>query len=121
MPDNYYGVGYDAGLNTPRGDSTTKYTRRWFQFYSKFLYRIKHNHFIGPNIDINYTKGSKESQGVASDEYYQEFNERPFNTGLGAVYQYDSRDVPVNAWKGWFLEVIAAFYGGFLGGDNIYQ
>ncbi len=121
MPDNYFGVGYDEGLHTPIGDSTTKYTRTWFQFYPKFLYQVKPNHFIGPNIDINYTKGSKASPGVASDEYYQEFNDRPFNTGLGFVYQYDSRDVPVNSWKGWYLELIATIYGGYLGGDNNYQ
>ena len=121
MPDNYFGVGYDKGLHTPIGDSTTKYTRTWFQFYPKFLYQIKPHHFIGPNVDINYTKGSKASPVVASDEYYQEFNDRPFNAGLGVVYQYDSRDVPVNAWQGWFLEIISSFYGGYLGGNNNYQ
>lgn len=121
MPDNYYGVGYDNGLYTLKSDSTTKYTRTWFQFYPKFLYQFKKHHFIGPSLDINYTRGSDASVGVESDEYYQEFNDRPFNAGLGVVYQYDSRDVPVNAWKGWYLEVTAGFYGGYLGGDNTYQ
>jgi len=121
MPDNYYGLGYDKGLNTSKSDSTTAYTRTWFQFYPKFLYQVRPHHFIGPNMDINYTKGSEESAGVLADEYYQEFKNRPFNVGLGAVYQYDSRDIPVNAWKGWFLEVIFSVYGRFLGGDNNYQ
>jgi hypothetical protein len=121
MPDNYYGTGYDKGLNTPRSDSTTAYTRTWFQFYTKFLYQFRKHHFIGPTIDINYTKGSEESAGVLADDGYQEFNNRPFNVGLGAVYQYDSRDIPVNAYKGWFLEVIFLVYGSFLGGDNNYQ
>lgn len=121
MPDNYYGVGYDEGRYTPESDSTTAYNRTWFQFYPKFLHQFKKHHFIGPNLDINYTKGGDESPGVAADPYYQEFNDRPLNTGLGVVYQYDSRDIPVNPWKGWFLEVMATFYGGYLGGDNNYQ
>ena len=69
MPDNYYGVGYDDGLNTPRSDTTTKYTRTWFQFYPKFLYQFKTHHFIGPSIDINYRKGSEASVGVSEDPY----------------------------------------------------
>ena len=121
MPDNYYGVGYDDGLNTLRSDTTTEYTRTWFQFYPKFLYQFRTHHFIGPSIDINYTKGSEASEGVSEDPFYIEFNEKPFNAGLGLVYQYDSRDVPVNAWSGWYLEVTAGFYGGYLGGDNNYQ
>lgn len=121
MPDNYYGVGYDSGLNTPKGDATTKYTRTWFQFYPKFLFKIKEYQFIGPNLDINYTKGSEASTGVSEDPYYNQYNDRPFNSGLGVVYQFDSRDVPVNAWSGWFLEAIATIYGGYLGGDNSYQ
>jgi hypothetical protein len=121
MPDNFFGIGYDNGLNTPLSDTTTAYVRTWFQFYPKFLYQVRPNHFIGPNMDINYTKGSEESAGVLANDYYQEFNGQPFNVGLGAVYQYDSRDIPVNAWKGWFLEVIFSVYGKFLGGDNNYQ
>jgi outer membrane protein assembly factor BamA len=121
MPDNYYGVGYEEGLYTFRSDTTTKYTRTWFQFYPKFLYQFRKYHFIGPSIDINYTKGSEASEGVSEDPYYKEFNDKPFNAGLGLVYQYDSRDVPVNAWSGWYLEVTAGFYGGYLGGDNNYQ
>lgn len=121
MPDNYYGVGYDDGLTTIVSDSTTAYTRTWFQFYPKFLYQFKKHHFIGPNLDLNYTHGSKESSGVEEDEYYDQFNDKPFNAGLGAIYQFDSRDIPVNAWQGWYLELMLAVYGDYLGGQNSYQ
>jgi outer membrane protein assembly factor BamA len=40
---------------------------------------------------------------------------------LGLVFQYDSRDVPVNAWKGLFLEASATFFNPYLGGQNNYQ
>jgi hypothetical protein len=121
MPDNYWGVGYVEGYTTEKGDSTTAYTRTWWQIYPKILWQFRKNFFIGPQIDFNYTKGSEASLEVSEDQYYKEFNEKPFNSGLGLVFQYDSRDIPVNAWKGTFIETSIAFYGGYLGGDNTYQ
>ena len=121
MPDNYWGVGYDKGYNTEKGDSTTAYTRTWWQIYPRFLWQFKKNYFIGTLIDFNYTKGRDASPGVANDPDYIKYNDKPLNTGLGLVLQYDSRDVPVNSWGGAFIEISAGFYGPYLGGDNTYQ
>jgi outer membrane protein assembly factor BamA len=120
MPDNYWGVGYNEGYNTEKGDSTTAYNRTWWQIYPKFLFKMGKNYFVGPLLDFNYTKGKEASTGVEQDPFYQEFNNKPFNTGLGFVFQYDSRDVPVNAWKGAFIETSLGIYGSYLGGDNTY-
>src|SRR5262245_63537038 len=38
MPDNYWGVGYEAGLSPPSGDSTTKYHREWFKFSPRVIW-----------------------------------------------------------------------------------
>jgi outer membrane protein assembly factor BamA len=121
MPDNYYGVGYDEAKNTPKSDTTTKYVRTWVVFNPKILWQFKKNWFAGAIINLNYTRGNDACIGVAEDPYYAKYNDRPFNSGLGAVFQYDSRDVPVNAWKGAFLELSATFFGHYLGGQNNYQ
>lgn len=121
MPDNYWGVGYEEGYTTVKGDSTTAYKRTWWQVYPKFLWQFKENFFFGPLIDFNYTEGREPSPGVANDPYYIEYNDKPFNSGLGIVFQYDTRDIPVNAWSGTFIEFSAGFYGSYLGGDNTYQ
>ncbi len=121
MPDNYFGVGFDSGFHTPKSDSTTAFDRTWWVFNPKILWQFKEYFFIGPLIDLNYTKGKNPSLGVENDPYYQRYNDKPFNSGTGLVFQYDSRDVPVNAWKGAFIELSAGFYGGFLGGQNNYQ
>jgi len=62
MPDNYWGVGYDAAYNTPKSDTTTAYDRLWWQINPKFLWQFKKNNFLGLNVDFNYTKGSDPSQ-----------------------------------------------------------
>ncbi|QQS51776.1 MAG: BamA/TamA family outer membrane protein [Bacteroidota bacterium] len=121
MPDNYWGVGYDAARNTEKGDSTTAYERNWLQFYPKILWQFKKNLFIGGIINLNYTKGNDASEVVANDPYYIKYNEKPFNSGLGAIFQYDSRDVPVNAWEGTFVEISSTFFSEYLGSQNNYQ
>ena len=121
MPDNYWGVGFQAGKDTPKSDTTTKYIRTWVQFNPKVLWQFKKYWFAGANIDFNYTRGSEACAGVTADPYYMKFNDKPFNGGLGAVFQYDSRDMPVNAWSGAFAELSATVYGSYLGGQNNYQ
>jgi len=121
MPDNYWGIGYDAAYYTPKSDTTTAYDRLWWQLNPKFLWQFKKHHFLGLNLDLNYTHGSNPSAGVSSDPNYMIYNDKPFNSGIGLVYQYDSRDIPVNAWKGFFAELNFTAYGNYLGGNNNYQ
>ena len=42
-------------------------------------------------------------------------------TGLGLVLRYDSRDIPVNAWHGMYIDLRSTFYSSAFGGDNNYQ
>jgi outer membrane protein assembly factor BamA len=121
MPDNYWGVGYDAARNAYKSDTTTKYVRTWLQFNPKALWQFKKHWFIGGNINVNYTKGNEACNVVSNDPYYSRYNDKPFNSGIGVVFQYDSRDIPVNAWKGTFVEVTGTFFGSYMGGENSYQ
>jgi hypothetical protein len=120
MPDHYWGVGYDAG-KAPEGDSTTAYHRTSLSFIPKVLWRIHPAMLIGPVFDINSTKATEVSPGMAADPYYQEYGAKNQNSGIGGVFQYDTRDVAANAWKGVYLNAQVLSYGGFLGGDNSYQ
>ncbi len=121
MPDNYFGVGYENGKNTPKSDSTTKYKRTWIQFNPQVFWQFKPTYFAGGLVDINYTQGKDASVGVATDSNYIEYNDKPFNVGLGVHFLIDSRDIPVNAWKGWYLLLQATFYGKYFGGNNNYE
>lgn len=121
MPDNYWGVGYKAGSETVKSDSTTSFNRVWFWANPRIVFQVKDNYFIGPNIDYNYTQGSDPSAGVASDSIYNHFNDKPLNSGLGLILRYDSRDIPVDARTGLYLDLRGTFYSTGLGGDNNYQ
>jgi hypothetical protein len=121
MPDHYWGVGYEEAWNQVKSDSTTAFSRDWIQFYPKVLWQFRKNWFAGGILNLNYTRGNDACEVVANDPYYSKYNPRPFNSGLGVIFQYDSRDVPVNAWKGTFVELAATFFGSYLGGQNDYQ
>lgn len=121
MPDNYWGVGYDAGRYTPKGDSTTLYQRLWWQINPQFYYRLRENLYIGLNVDLNRTVSSDENPKMKTDRNFLQYGSDNFNSGAGLVMLYDSRDIPVNAWKGWHLLFSATFYGAYLGSDNDYQ
>jgi len=121
MPDNYWGVGYDAGLDPGSGDATTEYHRRWFKFNPRVLWHQSGRVFFGATLDLNNTHASSVSPTMAADPYYQRYGPDNQNAGVGFVIQYDSRDVAVNAWEGLYLGLTSTFYGHFLGGDNKYQ
>lgn len=121
MPDNYWGVGYDDATNVEQGDSTTAYTRSWLWFNPRFLYQFKKYNFVGLNIDLNYTSASDVNPVMEADETYQRYKDKPFNSGLGLIFQYDSRDVPVNAWEGYYLNMSYTLFRDLFGSQNNYD
>jgi hypothetical protein len=120
MPDQYWGVGYAAG-QAPQSDSTTAYHRLSLSFVPKLLWRVHRAILVGPILDLNGTTASDVSPGMAADPYYQAYGPQNQNHGLGGVFQYDTRDIAANAWKGVYVNAQALYYGGFLGGDNTYE
>jgi hypothetical protein len=121
MPDNYYGVGYEAGRYTKKGELTTAYDRVWWQINPKVYVRVYPHLYTGLNLDFNQTVAKNVSPGMASDPYFQRYGPDNYNGGAGPILMYDSRDMMVNAYRGMYLYGGATFYGGYLGSDNIYQ
>jgi hypothetical protein len=121
MPDDYWGVGYENARYTEQGENTTAYHRLWWQINPQILYAVYTGLFIGLNFDFNQTAFSEMSPGVANDPNIQEYGTNNYNAGAGVILLYDSRDIPVNAYTGWYLSGSATFYGTYLGSDNTYQ
>lgn len=121
MPDHYWGAGYQNGLSTPKSDSTTAYQRLWWWFNPRFLWQLRPDYFIGLNVDYNYTGVTEPSEGVAGDPEYMKYGPENLNSGLGIIARYDSRDVPVNAYSGTYIDFRTTFYSTAFGGVNDYQ
>ena len=121
MPDHYWGVGYDNALFMPKSDTTTAYNRKWYWFNPSFLWQFKTNYFAGLNIDYNFTGVSNPSDGVAADPNFIADGKDNLNSGAGLIFRYDSRDIPVNAYSGLYVDARSTFYTTSFGGDNNYQ
>lgn len=121
MPDNYWGIGYNNAITPPVSDKTTTYKRKWWWINPSFFWQFKKNYFLGINIDLNYTEGYDESEDVAGDPVYQKYNDRPFNSGIGAIFRYDTRDIPVDTHVGLLVDLRASFYSNYLGSMNDYR
>lgn len=110
MPDNYWGVGYDAARNPSEPDSTTEYYRNWWQVYLKYVHQFKKNFFAGVLFDYNQTKATELNPYMKEDPNVRKDGTFIRNWSVGLLLQYDSRDLTVNAYDGMFLELSSNFY-----------
>jgi outer membrane protein assembly factor BamA len=111
MPDNYYGVGYEAAHDTPKSDSTTAYHRDWKRIYAKVVYQYKPKYFIGGIFDATGTDATDLNPLMQKDPNVISNGTQVNTRGLGVVMEYDSRDVPVDAYTGVFLDLSVINYG----------
>lgn len=110
MPDNYWGVGFDAATDPSRPDSTTSYHRNWWQVYLKYVHQFRTHFFAGALFDFNRTEASDLNPQMALDPYITEQGTLINNWSIGLLLQYDSRDITVNAYEGVFVELSSNFY-----------
>ncbi|OMP31677.1 BamA/TamA family outer membrane protein [Mangrovimonas sp. DI 80] len=119
--DNYFGVGFSNIKQLEEGDSTTAFKRQKFIIKPLIMYQpIKHL-YVGGGFDFNSTKVLETNPVMDEDAYYNQFGPDNFNVGLTFTLNYDSRDIIVNPYKGYFFNFAAGFYGDYLGGDNDYN
>ena len=118
MPDNYYGIGYANARDIPKGDSTSAYHRNWQRVYAKVVEQVKPKYFIGGIFDATTTEATELNPVMAEDPNVVKNGADTRNRGLGLVMQYDSRDMPVNAYTGTYLDLSAVSYGDAFGGQS---
>ena len=124
--ENFYGIGYNTNKDYVRSDSTSKYRYSGVQINPWFLFRLGNsNIFAGPQIDINYDHLTEPGKFLADEPSYKEaggtangYNN--FNSGLGFLLTYDSRDVPANAYHGMYLDFRGMMYAKFIGSDQTF-
>lgn len=126
--DNFYGLGYNTNKNYVRSDTTSQYRYSGIQFNPWFLFRLGNsNIFAGPQIDINYDDITEPAKHLVDEPSYKAAGGTSkgytnFNSGVGFLLTYDSRDIPANAYRGMYLDFRGMMYTKFLGSDdNFYR
>ena len=122
--ENFYGVGYNTNRDYVRSDTTSQYRYSGVQINPWFLFRLgESNFFAGPQIDINYDHFTKPGKYLAEEPSYvaaggDSHGYKNFNSGLGFLLTYDSRDVPSNAYRGLCLDFRGVMYHKIFGSNN---
>ncbi len=127
LTSNYYGVGFDYNKSVTRGKETTQYYATQTKINPIYLFRMgDSDFFLGPTVHFQIDKMTNISEGVANDPDYiaaggSANGYTTYNGGLGVSLNYDSRDIPANAYSGIYFDFKGLVYGGYLGGDFNYQ
>lgn len=122
--ENFYDIGYTINRDYIRSDSTSQYRYSGVQINPWFLFRLGNSDFFaGPQIDINYDHFTNPAKGLVANQTYQEaggtvHGYKNFNSGLGFLLTYDSRDVPANAYKGVYLDFRGMMYNKIFGSEK---
>lgn len=120
MPDNYWGVGYDAGRSYEKGPDTA-YRQRMWAIDPNIRFRVIPNLYVGTLWDVGLTIAEEVNPNMESNPEFIDSGSTIYHSGFGFSVQYDTRDFPQNAWKGLLLESKATFYFEALGSSQTYQ
>lgn len=128
LSSNYYGVGFETNKATQRGETITEYFSSQLIVNPILLFRMgTSDWFVGPTTNFIYEKISDPAAGVVADADYiaaggDDTGYISVNSGVGFSLNYDSRDIPANAYSGVYFDFKALAYGDFFGGDyNFHQ
>jgi hypothetical protein len=105
FPDRFYGIG-----NNSASSNLEIYEYKLFNLRSSNLKKIRNNLFLGISIHLNKQFDfQNQPNGLLSSGSVLGAN-GGFNSGLGGVLIYDTRDNVLNSSKGMFLEFSSLFY-----------
>ena len=121
QPDHFFGVGFENGLTRVQGAASTAYRRTAWQANPQVQIKAAPSFFIGTVMDFTGTLSRSVSAGVERDPDFIRGGRTIINSGLGFALTWDSRDVPVNAFKGMLLSAQWLAYGSWFGGTTTWQ
>ncbi|MDE7070120.1 MAG: hypothetical protein K2O63_06385, partial [Alistipes sp.] len=106
QPTKYWGIGYRAGSENAR----SSFLDSRFEVSVKYLRQAAGNLFAGIELDFHHIRGRK----FGRPEYIEGENPTTTATGIGALLEYDSRDVITDARKGLYIAMKASWRPKFL-------
>ncbi|MBL8923191.1 MAG: BamA/TamA family outer membrane protein [Myxococcaceae bacterium] len=118
QPDHYFGVGLSQSLTRALGADTTAMRRTWWNIEPTLLRQVAGPLYVGAVVQISGTHVRDASAGVLADQAFQRHGPTIINTGVGLTLQVDTRDVPINAWKGLLVSATLTGFGAALGANT---
>lgn len=118
QPDHFFGAGFENGATRVIGRDTTALRRTWWGADPTLLRKLTGALYGGVVMQLSGTAARDVSAGVADDPDFARHGPTVINTGVGVTLQLDTRDVPINAWKGAFFAATWTGFGRALGANT---
>ncbi|MGN1257186.1 MAG: hypothetical protein ACI4UA_08500, partial [Bacteroidaceae bacterium] len=103
QPTDFWGIGFRNGIN---GAQQSSYDAMQLYFRGDYVFRVAPNLYLGPQVEIN----NINARDMARPDLIYGQSTEVLSTGIGAVFQYDSRDVATNASRGNYFRLSQMFY-----------
>ena len=125
-PANFYGVGYDEikkaeELKDRYDKDSVTFHKASVQFFPRFVWEVKPNIYVGTLLDFNYNYTKSLADWMKTNPAILKYGNRYHNIGIGALFQYDTRDDVATPFEGVFLSAMGTLYGKYLGGNYNYE
>ncbi|MFR9602573.1 MAG: BamA/TamA family outer membrane protein [Rikenellaceae bacterium] len=127
LSSNYYGVGFTHNKSVIRDEQTTQYFYSQVKVNPIVLFRLgTSDWFLGPMAHLQYDKLTDPAQGIIDDADYiavggDANGYSTLENGVGFALNFDSRDIPANAFGGMYFDIRGMIYGDYLGGEHNFQ
>ena len=119
---NDWGVGYDIAREIGEDDEdVTEFERVAFELPVILSFRVGKSLFAGLNFDFIDMQVDERSPTQQASPDFLRYGDEIVNVGAGVQITFDSRDVTVNAYSGWYLNAEATFYRDSLGSDQDFE
>ena len=107
-PANFYGVGYDEikkaeELKDRYDKDSVTFHKASVQFFPRFVWEVKPNIYVGTLLDFNYNYTKSLADWMKTNPAILKYGNRYHNIGIGALFQYDTRDDVATPFEGVFL------------------
>jgi outer membrane protein assembly factor BamA len=119
--DNYWGIGLEDAQSVIKGDLTTAYHQKYFNFNPAFYAKILDNLYAGLMIRWDRTDASRLSDIMEEDLTIIAQGTTINSAGAGIDVLFDSRMPKTKPLKGMRLGIDAMLFNKFLGGDTDYS
>lgn len=120
-PEDFWGVGYDAGKDIEEDEDVTEFDRDVIELPLIVGWRVAPSWYAGFSYNLISMKVNEESSTMQEDLNYQTYGGDIFNSGLGVRLVFDSRDDTLNAYSGQYLSIEASAYRDAFGSDQEFE
>lgn len=122
----YFGVGYAVNHNPAYEKDKYTYESMTMRFKPNVQFRLGNPFLYGGIVaDVWHERMRNPEEFVKADKHYlaltgNESRDSATGTGIGLNIDYDTRDIPNDAYSGMLLSAEAMFYTSAFGGDTRY-